>query len=109
MVAGSFPPDIPNGRQFERERFENILATTPWGHPIKRQITRNQELSANVPPHTTLTVVIQGTKHILEVPYVANLSKVYKNGMTAEEEYHGTFKSTWFSDIGIAFKNETPI
>ena len=109
MVAGSFPPDAPNGRDFERVGFENILATIPWGHPIKRQITRNQELNANVPPHTALRVVIQGTKHILEVPFIGNLSKVYKNGMAAEEEYHGTFKSTWFSDIGIAFKNETAI
>ena len=109
MVAGSLPPDPEYGSHFEKVKFENTLATTPWGRPIKRRINRSQELNANIPPYTALTVIVQGTQHILEVPYVANLSKVYKNGMTAEEEYHGTFKSTWFSDIGIAFKNERSI
>ena len=85
------------------------LMTTNWGNPIVRIISSDQPLSANVPPHTAMTVVVEGTKHILEVPYVANLSKVYKNGMTAEEEYRGTFQSTWFSDICIAYSKEETI
>ena len=82
------------------------LTTTSWGNPIVRCTASNQNISYTVPPHTAMTVVVEGTKHILEVPYVANLSKVYKNGMTAEEEYQGTFQSTWFSDIVLVYGKE---
>ena len=82
------------------------LTTTNWGNPILRCTDRNQDISYTVPPHTAITVVVEGTKHILEVPYVANLTKIYNDGMTAEEEYQGTFQSTWFSDICLVYGKE---
>ena len=82
------------------------LTTTNWGNPILRCTDRNQDISYTVPPHSAMTVVVEGTKHILEVPYVANLTKIYNDGMTAEEEYQGTFQSTWFSDIRLVYGKE---
>lgn len=104
LVAGALPVNVQHLRNNDVP-----LTTTNWGNPIVRIISSEQPLSANVPPNTAMTVVVEGTKHILEVPYVANLSKVYKNGMTAEEEYRGTFQSTWFSDICIAYSKEETI
>ena len=85
---------------------DHVLASTFWGNPILHYITRKQELSANVPPHTAITVVVEGTKHIFEVPYVAKMFKYYKSGQYIQEEYHGTFQSTWFTDVGIAYDKE---
>ena len=106
MAVGRLPPDFDDMFSYRRD---GPLTTTYWGNPISHYIIQKQELSANVPPHTAMTVVVEGTKHTLEVPYVANLSKVYNNGMTAEEEYHGTFQSTWFSDIGVGYTKEEAI
>ena len=101
MIGGAMPSDI------QKYLTGNIpLTTTNWGNPILRNTYRNQDISYTVPPHTTMSVVVEGTKHILEVPYVANLSKIYKNGTTAEEEYQGTFQSTWFSDIRLVYGKE---
>ena len=98
MIGGSLSED------YERMiSYNNKLTASNWGDPILRYIPWDQGLSADVPPHTELIAIVEGIKHILEVPFVATLRIAYENGLTAEEECHGTFKSTWFSDIGIGY------
>ena len=98
MVAGSL-----SERHEQMISYNYQLTTSNWGQPILRYIPWDQDLSVDVPPHTELIAIVEGTKHILEVPFVATLRIAYENGLTADEEYHGTFKSTWFSDIGIGY------
>ena len=98
MVAGSLSEDHERTISYNYQ-----LTNSNWGKPILRYIPWDQDLSVDAPPHTELIAIIEGTKHILEVPFVATLRIAYENGLTADEEYYGTFKSTWISDIGIGY------
>ena len=100
---------LPKFKRTSTVGADHVLTSTVWGNPILHYITHKQELSANVPPHTAITVVVEGTKHILEVPYVAKMFKHYKSGQNVIEEYHGTFQSTWFTDLGVAYDKEHKI
>jgi hypothetical protein len=56
--------------------------------------TKHDEvIECNVPPKTEVKVKVQATNDVLEVPFTAHLRKIYKNGMTAEEDVRGIFTS----------------
>ena len=52
-----------------------------------------------MPPKSETKVKVQASKVILQVPLTGHLKKVYKNGMTAEEDVRGTYTGKFISHI----------
>lgn len=64
------------------------------GDILRLAVNKKENVQVKVPSKSQIEVKIQAKKVILEVPFTAKLKKVYKNGMVAEEDISGTFRST---------------
>lgn len=64
------------------------------GDILRLAVNRKENVQVKVPSKSQIEVKIQAKKVILEVPFTAKLKKVYKNGMIAEEDISGTFRSS---------------
>ena len=64
------------------------------GDILRLIVNRKENVQVKVPSKSQIEVKIQAKKVILAVPFTAKLKKVYKNGMIAEEDISGTFRSS---------------
>ena len=69
------------------------------GDRLIQSKTQKEALECKVPPKSETKVKVRACKVVLQVPLTGHLKKVYKNGMTAEEDVRGTYTGTFISHI----------
>jgi hypothetical protein len=88
----SNPVNPPLVSQFVTGR-NTIIIKMKLGERLVSCTKHDEVIECNVPPKTEVKVKVQATNDVLEVPFTAHLRKIYKNGMTAEEDVRGIFTS----------------
>jgi hypothetical protein len=94
---------------FQQTNLPNITVKMKLGERLVSCTKHDEDVECKVPPKTGVKVKVQAISDVLEVPFTAHLRKVYKNGMTAEEDVRGTFTSETTAHITSTVDDEKAI
>uniref|UniRef100_H3AG52 Natterin-4 n=1 Tax=Latimeria chalumnae TaxID=7897 RepID=H3AG52_LATCH len=75
--------------------------TFDWkeGVTCTKSVPRNLSLEVDIPPSCEREVVMEGKQMTIEIPFIATLTRIYRNGKTATTTIRGTFKDVQIEDV----------
>ena len=82
------------------------MVSMKLGRALRKEFELEKEVQCRVSANCAAVVEVSGLQKTLEVPFTGKIKKVYKNGMTAEEDVNGIYTFTTIVNIAPAIKEE---
>ena len=103
-ICGGALGSIPNPHHglmmgVHHHQVGDTIVTMKLGGDLRQEIEQEKDIQCRVGPNSKITVEVTGQQKTLDVPFTGKINKVFKNGMTAEEDVDGTYTYSTVTNI----------